>query len=174
VDDQATHRLRQKANTVEYHFDADTEDAFVELIQHELKEGIVMEIRLDQAKFLNPVFMVKKHTKAGQKQKWRKIVDCRMLIAEQRHIHFRMDGAETVQSIALQFDWATSLDLMNAFNHMKVEESFQPYLCFIHRGKYYKYLAIPFGLRHSPRIFTRALGYALAYIRAHWEVRIVA
>jgi hypothetical protein len=174
TDEQAPLRLGQRWNTVEYTFDADAEEAFLELIKEELKEGIVMEISIDQARFLNPVFMVKKHTKPGQKQKWRKVVDCRALNAEQRHIHFRMDGAETVQGLALQFDWATSLDLMNAFNHMKVQEAFQPFLCFMHRGRCYKYLAMPFGARHSPRIFTRALGYALAYIRAHWEVRLVA
>jgi hypothetical protein len=159
MDEEAPRRLGQKWNTVEYTFDASAEEAFLELIAEELKEGIVMEISIDQARFLNPVFMVKKHTNLGQKQKWIKVVDCRALNAEQRHIHFRMDGAETVQSLARQFDWATSLDLMNAFNHMKVEEAFQPYLCFMHRGRCYKYLAMPFGARHSPRIFTRALGY---------------
>jgi hypothetical protein len=67
-DEQAPHRLRQKRNTVEYSFDANAEEAFVELIMQELKEGIIMEISLDQARFLNPVFMVKKHTKPGEKQ----------------------------------------------------------------------------------------------------------
>jgi hypothetical protein len=33
---------------------------------------------------------------------------------------------------------------------------------------------MPFGARHSWRVFTRALGYALAYIRVHWEVRAIA
>jgi hypothetical protein len=36
------------------------------------------------------------------------------------------------------------------------------------------YRAMPFGARHSPRIFTRALGYGLAYVRTHWQVRIIA
>jgi hypothetical protein len=85
-----------------------------------------------------------------------------------------MDGAETVQSLALQFDWATSSDRMNTFNHVKVEEAFQQYLCFMHWGRCYKYLAMPLGARHNPRIFTTALGHALAYTRAHWEARSVA
>jgi hypothetical protein len=85
-----------------------------------------------------------------------------------------MGGAETVLSLALQFDWATSSDRMNAFNHVKVEEAFQQYLCFMHWGRCYKYLVMPLGARHNPRIFTTTLGHALAYIRAHWEVRSVA
>jgi hypothetical protein len=57
---------------------------------------------------------------------------------------------------------------------MPVDEAFQPYLAFTHRGRCYTYRAMPFGARHSPRVFTRALGYGLAYVRAHWEVRVVA
>jgi hypothetical protein len=84
-----------------------------------------------------------------------------------------MDGPEVVQKIALLADWATSLDIKSAFNHMRVSEEFRPFLCFEHRGKYYKYNSMPFGCRHSPRVFTKALFYAMAHIRIHWEVRIV-
>jgi hypothetical protein len=61
-----------------------------------------------------------------------------------------------------------------AYPHIKVSEEFQPYLGFEHQGVFYVYVAMPFGARHSPRIFTRALGYALTYIRVHWSVRITA
>jgi hypothetical protein len=91
-----------------------------------------------------------------------------------REIHFRMDGADVVQDIAMENNWASSHDLTNAFNHMVVNEEFVPHLAFSHRGDYYAYAAMPFSARHSPRIFTRALGYAMAYIRAHWEVRVIA
>jgi hypothetical protein len=66
------------------------------------------------------------------------------------------------------------LDIEMAFPHVKVSEEFQPYLAFTHRGVCYAYVAMPFGARNSPRIFTRELGYAMAYIRVHWETRIVA
>jgi hypothetical protein len=33
---------------------------------------------------------------------------------------------------------------------------------------------MPFGARHSPRVFTKALGLAMNYIRAHWQVRKIA
>jgi hypothetical protein len=33
---------------------------------------------------------------------------------------------------------------------------------------------MPFGALHSPRVFTGALGYALAYFPVHWEVRAIA
>jgi hypothetical protein len=57
---------------------------------------------------------------------------------------------------------------------MRISEEFRPFLCFEHREKYYAYNSMPFGCRHSPRVFTRALSHAMAYTRIHREVRIVA
>jgi hypothetical protein len=153
----------------EYSFTQEQEEAFLKLLNEELEEEIVLQVPHTYPRFLNPVFMVPK--KGG---KWRKVVDCRVLNLLQIFIHFRMDGPEVVQQIALPGDWATSFDIKSAFNHMRVSEEFGPFLCFEHRGKYYAYNSMPFGCRHSPRVFTKALSYAIAYIRVHWEVRIVA
>jgi hypothetical protein len=32
---------------------------------------------------------------------------------------------------------------------------------------------MPFGAKHSPRLFTEALNYPMTYTRQHWNVRIV-
>jgi hypothetical protein len=78
-----------------------------------------------------------------------------------------MDGSEVFQQIA--GDWATSLDIKSAFNHMRVSEEFRPFLCFEHRGKYYVYNSMPFGCRHSSRVFMRVLSYTMAYILLHQD-----
>jgi hypothetical protein len=83
-----------------------------------------------------------------------------------------MDGPMAVQDISLPGDRATSLNTEMAYPHIKVNEELQPYLGFEHQGTFYVYLQLPFGARHSPRIFTRRLGYAMIYIKAHWQVRI--
>ena len=97
-----------------------------------------------------------------------------MVNAEQVDIHFRMEGADTVQYRLRQGDWCTSIDLKSAFNHLAVHPSMRPYLCFAFEGKCYSYAAMPFGSKHAPRLFTEALGYAIRYIRANWDIRIVA
>jgi hypothetical protein len=96
-----------------------------------------------------------------------------MVNGQQVFIHFRMDGPEVVQVIALSGDWATSLDIKSTFNHTRVTPEFRPYLCFEHRGNYFAYNLMPFWCRHSPRVFTRALLYALIYIREHRKVQVV-
>jgi ribonuclease HI len=174
LDDGSTMRLSLSKVVKEYEFTDEQEAAFQEGLSKEIREGIVKEVDRSEIKFLNPVFMVDKKTTEKGKKKKRKVMDCRWLNAEQRHIHFRMDGPEVVQDVALEGDFATSLDVDTAFPHMLVSEEYQPYLGFTHRGKFYVYVGMPFGARHSPRIFTRALSYGIAYVRVHWRVRVIA
>jgi hypothetical protein len=130
---------------------------------------VVIRIKLEDAAYISPSSLVDK--KNGEK---RKIIDLRVVNFEQLFWHFRMDTPVTVQLLALPGDWATSLDLKSAFNHLRVSKEMRPFLCFMCRGDVYTYRAMPFGARHSPRLFTEVLGYALRYIRAHWEVRVIA
>jgi hypothetical protein len=138
-------------------------------LNEELEEEIVVQVPHTYQRFPNQVFMVPKN--GG---KWRKVGDCRMVNGQQVFIHFRTDGPEVVWVIALLGDLATSLDIKSAFNHIRVSPEFRPFLCFEYRGKHYAYNSMPFGCRHILRVFTKALSYPLAYIRTHWEVRIVA
>jgi hypothetical protein len=169
-DDQAPEWLALKKDVMrrEYAFTEEQEEPSLRILNEELEDENVAQVSHIYPRFLNPVFMVPK--KGGR---WRKVVHCGMLNLLQIFVHFRMNGVEVVQLIALPGDWATSLDIKSAFNHMRVSEEFKPFLCSEHRGKYYAYNSMPFGCRHSPRVFTKALSCAMAYIRVHWEVRIV-
>jgi hypothetical protein len=139
-DPQAPERLRARPRGREFGLDPVKDRELQRILEEELKEGIIRPIRHDQIAFLNPSFVV---PKSGGK--WRRVMDCRMLNAEMEDIHFRMDGPEVVQGIALPGDWATSLDLKSAFNHMWVSASFQPFLAFSHRGNYYCHTGMPLG-----------------------------
>jgi hypothetical protein len=99
-------RLRHK-----YPFSSDEEEAFSSLLKEEMDEEIVSPVPHTYPKFLNPVFMVPK-----KGNKWRKVVDCRWLNLKQTFQHFRMEGPEVVQQLALPGDWATSLDIKSASN----------------------------------------------------------
>jgi hypothetical protein len=162
-------RLRNLPRPKEYKFTSQQEAEFQKLLNDEIEQGIVIEVPWNYPAYLSPVFMVIK--KGGE---WRKVIDCRTINAEQVDIHFCMDSPETVQRLMIPGDWATSLDLKSAFNHLIVDEAMRPFLCFTREGRYYAYRAMPFGAKHSPRVFTEALAYPLKYIREHWDVRIVA
>jgi hypothetical protein len=137
------------------------------LLDEELCEGVVREVPLAGAKWLNPTFLV---PKAGGK--WRKILDCRLLNEEMRDRHFKMERAEDVLELARVGDWATSLDFKSAFNHISVDVSLRPYLCFLFAGRCFQYQAMPFGLKQAPRVFTRLMKRAVTAVRERWRVRM--
>jgi ribonuclease HI len=141
---------------------------YAELLGEELSEGVVREVPLQEAKWLNPTFLV---PKAGNK--FRKILDCRRLNEEMRDRHFKMESAEDVLQLARPGDWATSLDFRSAFNHISVDVGLRPYLCFLFAGRCYQYQAMPFGLKQAPRTFTRLMKRAVTAVRERWRVRMI-
>jgi hypothetical protein len=126
-DDTAPEWLAAKRDAVrrEYAFTEEQEQAFLKLLNEEVEEEIMVQMPHTYPRFLNPVFIVPK--KGG---KWRRVVDCRMVNGQQVLTHFRMDGPEVVEVIALPGLWATSLDIKSAFNHMRVSQEFRPFMCF--------------------------------------------
>jgi hypothetical protein len=143
------------------------------ILQENIEEGIVEEVTAEQIEkgwvgYISPVSMVPK--KGGE---WRMIWDGRVVNGEQVNIHFRMESPLTVQRLMRKDDWATSLDLKSAFSHVRVNECMRPFLCFRHKERVFSYKGMPFGSKHSPRLFTEALGFAIAFIRAHWDIRLV-
>jgi hypothetical protein len=64
-----------------------------------LKEGIIIQIQHNRAKFYSSVFIVPKPAKNGKK-KWRMVIDMRWLNWEIQEIHFKMDGPEVVETTA--------------------------------------------------------------------------
>jgi hypothetical protein len=129
-DEGVLNRLHSRMAVREYPFTPKEEEAFEKLLAVDMKEGVVLRVRHEEVMFLCPVFMVEKKGPG----EYRMVVDCRMVNAEQTYIHFRMDGPELVQGIAMEGDWVTSLDLKSTFNHMLVSAAFRPYLGFTHHG----------------------------------------
>jgi hypothetical protein len=161
-------RLREKQGGKQRKFSPEEEREFYKLLQEEIEQGIVVEVPNWYPAYTSPVHIVPK------KDGWRKVWDGRMVNAEQVDIRFRMEGPETVQCLMQRGDWATSINLKSAFNHVWVSKEMQPFLCFRYGGKSYKYVGMPFGSKHAPRLFTEALGYAVRFIRANWDIRMVA
>jgi hypothetical protein len=168
--EESPRRLHRRFNSKhEFHLEAKKEAALRELIAEELKQRVIRVINHSAVKMYNPIFPVPKSDGSQ-----RKVTDCRNLNDEQKDILFKMEGPEQVIQMAQRGDFATSLDLSSAFNHLLVSEELQPFLCFSFQGTSYAYRGMPFGAKHAPRLFTKALSYPIAFIRRHWRVRILA
>jgi hypothetical protein len=168
IDASAPDRLKQNRNRREYKADRTKESQFLKLLQDQIKQGIVFQVHHNFVAHYNPSFLVPKGFE------WRMILDCQILNMLLRIIHFKMEGRENLTKLAQENDFATSLDIKSAFNHIPIYPSFQPFLCFSFQNNAYAYRAMPFGVKDAPSLFTKALSFAIAFIRLNWSVRILA
>jgi hypothetical protein len=125
-DDQSIARLRARKRVRPYQPAPALAAEFDKLLAEELSEGIVREIPEEEVRWVTPTFLVPK----PQTGKYRKILDCRILNEEVLPVHFKMESPDTVRSLLRKGDWATSLDVKSAFNHVPVHPSLLPYLAF--------------------------------------------
>ncbi|KAA6395736.1 MAG: hypothetical protein EZS28_008738 [Streblomastix strix] len=138
------------------------------MLEEELKEKIVIQIKKYQIKWYNPIFMIKKAI-----GKWRKILDAKALNKHIADFHFKMhDSIEVKQTIRLG-DWSISQDLSSAFRHLIVQTELQPYLAFEFQNNHYTYRAMPFETKQSPIYFATAMKPIMQQIRMKTEIKII-
>jgi hypothetical protein len=68
---------------------------------------------------------------------------------------FRMASVSTMAKMIQDGDWATSIDLKDAFFHVPIHRLHMWFLRFIWRGTSYQFRSCPFGLLPAPSTFTR-------------------
>ncbi|KAA6374039.1 MAG: hypothetical protein EZS28_030436, partial [Streblomastix strix] len=161
-------RLQEKLRICPFSGSTEEEIAYAEKLQEELRENVIDQIHPEQAKWLNPTFIIPK-----PHQKWRKILNASALNKEIQMIHCKMNGTDQVRNLIRKGDWATSLDLKSAFHHLIVYPSHRPYLTFEAMGKVYQYKAMPFGTQHSPIFFAQALAIVIRKIWRESDIRIL-
>lgn len=113
------------------------------------------------AGFYSRLFLVAK--KSGG---WRPVID---LSALNRYLvvdHFKMETPRSIIRALRPGEWATSVDLQDAYFHILVHRRFRRYLRFTLFGSVYQFRAMPFGLATAPRIFTRLLRLVIARVHA--------
>ena len=72
-----------------------------------------------------------------------------------RRIRFRMETTVSVRESIRPGDWATSLDLKEAYFHILIHPRDQKWLRFTWQGRVFQFRALPFGLSLSPWVFTK-------------------
>ena len=111
--------------------------------------------------FYGRIFVVPK-TSGG----WRPVLDLSALNKYVRQIKFRMETPLSVRDSIRQGDWATSLDLKDAYFHVLVHPRFRKWLRFTWAGKVFQFRVLPFGLSLSPWVFTRITRELACLLRA--------
>ncbi|KAA6380259.1 MAG: putative reverse transcriptase [Streblomastix strix] len=141
------------------------EQEYQNQLNEELKNGIIKETNSIQV--YNPTFIV-----PWKDGRLRKILNCRRINFFIKHVHFKMDGAEQLRQILQQSDYATILDIKDAFHHLHIQPNLQQFLGFQFKNKSYTYLGLPFGWNLSPFFFSKTLAIAIRAIRTKWKIKI--
>ncbi|VDI23882.1 Hypothetical predicted protein, partial [Mytilus galloprovincialis] len=111
-------------------------------------------------RFLQYIILVPK--KNGQ---MRPVINLKPLNQYLRKQHFKMDTISKVLNLVKQGDWAISLDLKDAYFHIKVFKNHRKYLRFSVQGQVYQFKALCFGPTSSPRVFTKVVSVVAAHLR---------
>ncbi len=98
-------------------------------------------------------------------QALRPILDLRVLNKYLRKYKFRMLTHSTLLKLVRHGDWFTSIDLKDAYFHIKIYPPHRKFLRFAFLGVAYEYLVLPFGLSLSPRVFVKCTEAALTPLR---------
>ncbi|KAA6393097.1 MAG: hypothetical protein EZS28_011374 [Streblomastix strix] len=123
-------------------------------LSEELKNGIIKETNSIQV--FKPTFIVSR--KDGR---LRKILESRKINFFTKHVHFKMDGPEQLRQILHQSDYATILDIKDAFHHIHVQQNLQQFLSFKFKNRSYTYTGPLFGWNLSPFFFSKTLAIAI-------------
>ena len=138
------------------------EERLVDLeVEKLLRKGAIEEVEPCQNQFLSNIFTIPK--KGGER---RPVVDMRDLNNFIEPVHFKMEDLSHLPSVLRRGDFMCKIDLKDAYQTIPIAKKSRIYLRFLWRGRLYQFTCLPFGLRSSPRIFTKVLKPLLVYLRA--------
>jgi ribonuclease HI len=111
--------------------------------------------------FYGRLFVVPKSTGG-----WRPVLDLSTLNQFLQRIPFRMETPSSIRAAIRQDDWATSLDLTEAYFHILIHKKYRKFLRFTWKGQVYQFRTLPFGLSLAPWVFSRIVRALVRFIRS--------
>lgn len=82
--------------------------------------------------------------------KWRTVIDLSALNSYLIVPHFQMESAKTIWESLQQGEWTTSINLSDAYYHLRIKPRLRKNFNFLFRGVVYRNLVMPFGLPSAP------------------------
>ena len=132
--------------------------ALAEEVATLLQKGAITKVSQSDQKagFYSMYFLVPK--KDGS---FRSVLDLRRLNQFIKVLPFKMLTTKDILQAIGQGEWFTTLDLKDAYFHVRIWRGHRPFLRFAFQGQAYQFRVLPFGLSLSPRVFTRVVAAAL-------------
>ena len=96
---------------------------------------------------------------------WRPIINLKPLNIYIKPEKFKMENLPTILKAPIKGSWAASIDLKDAYLHVPIHPSDRKWLRFMINKQAYTFKCLPFGLSTAPRVFTRVVQEAGAFLR---------
>jgi len=100
-----------------------------------------------------------------RKDKCRPIIDQRYLNSFAEKVHFKMDTIRDVRDLLREKDLMFSIDLKDAYLHLKYRSNWWKYNAFWWNGQPKMFTALMFGNVHGPRWWTKVMKVAVQFLR---------
>jgi len=144
-----------------------------DLVRRELAEllalGAVRRAQPEEVLFYQRIFLVSKKGDSGL----RPVIDCRALNQHIQPTPFRCEGFDEIVLALSRNAWMCRLDLTKAYLHVPMAPEVVPFLGFSWEGATYLCIALPFGLRTSPFIFTKLMRVLVKTLRRQGVVMVI-
>ena len=93
------------------------------------------------------------------------ILNLKSLNEHVEYTKFKVDHIEQVLNMIFPGAWLSSVDLTQAFNHIKISSKDYRYLMFTWHGQFYCYTCAPNGLSNCPYMFSKICKPLLGHLR---------
>ena len=110
--------------------------------------------------YISPIGCVSKKTGG-----YRLITDFRRINECCETSKFKQEDIRNVSKVIKDKDYLTSIDLKDGFYNISIKKEDQGILSFEYQGKFYSYVALPFGYCLSPYYFAKILRPVVCYLR---------
>ena len=101
------------------------------------------------SRFYSHLFLVPK-----PHQRWRPVIDLSRLNTFLHVDKFKMKTPESIRTSLIPGEWASSIDLSDAYLHIPIHPLSKKYLRFCHRSQVFQFTSLPFGLATAPQVLT--------------------
>ncbi|KAA6353867.1 MAG: hypothetical protein EZS28_050605, partial [Streblomastix strix] len=102
---------------------------YMKALKEELDLGIVREVKDKEIMFYNKTFIIPR--KDGR---LRMIIDCRPINKYLKDVPFQNENFQNVCNLSIKGDWATIIDIHNAYYRVLVSDELQKFLAFGFQG----------------------------------------
>jgi hypothetical protein len=128
--------------------------ALTELLEGLLEKRVVERVSNTESPGFYSRFFVTPKKESG---KWRAILDLTGLNSYLKNQKFKMETAESIRGGFSQGEWASSIDLQDAYFHVPIHHTHHKYLRFAVGERIFQFVALPMGAKPSGQIFTRVV-----------------